>query len=1024
MPTPYEATNIGQIERRTQNRLIKLFKERLGYAYLGNWEENPANSNVEEQYLITYLKKVGYSDILIRKAIHELKQATINANDDLYANNKKVYNMLRFGISVKEDVSTNFQTVHLIDWKNVENNHFGIAEEVTVYGQREKRPDLVLYINGIALGVIELKRGIKDVTEGIRQNLNNQRVDFIQPFFNTLQLIMAGNDSQGLRYGTIETPEKKYLTWKESTFKDEDLYLLDRHILQICNKQRFLEIINDFTLFDAGIKKLARPHQYFGIIAAQEQVKRKEGGIIWHSQGSGKSIVMVLLAKWILENNAQARIAIVTDRDELDKQIERVFKDGGEDISRTTSGRDLLNKLEQPLPRILCSLIHKFGREEENEFVDNIETAPINPFGEIYIFVDECHRTQSGKLHKAMKKQLPNAVFIGFTGTPLLKSDSSTSLEVFGKYIHTYKFNEAVQDHVVLDLVYEARDIDQYLSSPERVDAWFETKTRGLNDFQKSELKRKWGTMQRLLSSKKRMDKIVTEIVFDFNVKPRLNDGTGNAILVASSIFEACNYYDLLQFTELKGKVGLITSYQPSTAHIVTEETGANTESDIQEMYNIYTKMLGDRSTEQYEDWAKEKFIKEPARMKLLIVRDKLLTGFDAPSCTYLYIDKSMKDHGLFQAICRVNRLDGEDKQFGYIVDYKDLFNRLVNDEGSGAMQVYTSELDYDEFKKEDCDILLKSRLEKGKEKLDQAIEEMEYLIEPVQPPKSDFEYIRYFCGNPESETDLKDTEIRRTAMYRAVVAVIRAYAAIKSDFEEIYSTNEIVLIEKRVISYLNLRELIRRASNEVIDLKAYEADMRHLINTYIQAEDSVVISHFGNMPLLEIITNSGMETALDEIGRNRSQQSIAETIENNVRSKIIKDHIIDPAYFDNISILLNELIDLRRTGAIQYEAYLQQIADLARWVTIKKRDNMPESIKTPAQSALYNNLGKNEKLAIDIDEAVKVAKKDKFRGDPIKEKEIKAAVYKIFESCGFEKNLAVAETERIFTTISAQNEY
>jgi type I restriction enzyme R subunit len=1011
-------STIGQIERTTQNRIIALFTKRLGFKYLGNWEDNPANSNVEEVYLKPFLKSSNYNDTLIRKAIYELKQAANSITDDLYTNNQKVYQMLRYGVSVKEDVGVNYQTVQFINWKNFEANHFGIAEEVTVFGQREKRPDLVLYVNGIALGIIELKRGIKDVTEGIRQNLNNQRPEFIRPFFNTIQLVMAGNDSQGLRYGTTSTSEKMFLTWKEEFKNDEDLFPLDKHLLQLCNKQRLLEVIYDYILFDAGIKKLCRPHQFFGIKAAQKHVHSREGGIIWHSQGSGKSIVMVLLAKWILENNPQARVVILTDRDELDKQIENVFQQAGELIKRSSSGRDLIDKLEQPLPRIICSLIHKFGRAKDEEFITEIQQKQIQPFGELFVFVDECHRTQSGKLHKAMKKQLPNAVFIGFTGTPLLKTDSLTSLEVFGKYIHTYKFNEAVADNVVLDLVYEARDIDQNLSSPEKVDKWFETKTKGLNDFQRSELKKKWGTMQRVLSSKNRMSKIVNDILFDFSVKPRLNEEKGNAILVASSIYEASRYYELFQTTELKGKVGLITSYQPNTQDITTEETGANTETEKQTLYETYIKMLGGKTTEAYEDWAKNKFIKEPANMKVLIVRDKLLTGFDAPSCTYLYIDKNMQDHGLFQAICRVNRLDGDGKQFGYIIDYKDLFKKLVNEDGTGAIQVYTSELDFDEFKKEDCDILLKNRLEKGRERLDQSIEEIDYLLEPVPLPKDDLSYIRYFCGDPEKESDLKERELRRTALYKCVVAVIRSYSSIKADFEEIYTEKEIQVIETKVKSYLNLREIIRRTSNEVIDLKAYEADMRHLIDTYIQASDSEMISQFNEKPMLWIIHNAGIEAAIESLPASirNNKQAVAETIENNVRSNIIRDHLIDPAYFEEMSTLLNTLIQKRKAEAIAYEAYLNEIALLANRIDGRNREDLPAGIRTPAQTALFNNLGKNEGLALEIDEAVKRTRMDGFRGDEVKERLMKKELFQILQN--------KEEVEFIFEIIKAQAEY
>ena len=385
-------------------------------------------------------------------------------------------------------------------------------------------------------------------------------------------------------------------------------------------------------------------------------------------------------------------------------------------------------------------------------FVKELEGQPSQTVGEVFVFVDECHRTQSGTLHRVMKAIMPNAVFIGFTGTPLLTKDRKTSLEVFGNYIHTYKFSEGVEDGVVLDLIYEARDIEQRLGSEDKIDAWFDAKTKALNDWQKDELKKQWGTMQNVLSSKSRMDKVVSDIVFDFSVKPRLSNARGNAILVASSIFEACKYFELFQKTPLKDKCAVITSYNPIAGHVTLEEIGANTETDKQFIYNTYTKLLEGveakpdmNPTETYEERAKELFTKEPANMKLLVVVDKLLTGFDAPPCTYLYIDKSMQDHGLFQAICRTNRLDGEDKDFGYIVDYKDLFKKVEN-----AIAVYTSELDHSAGGSEP-EILLQDRLKKGKERLDNVLEALALLCEPVDPPKGELEHIHYFCGNTET---------------------------------------------------------------------------------------------------------------------------------------------------------------------------------------------------------------------------------------------------------------------------------
>lgn len=1015
--------NIGQIERKTQNRIIKLFKEQLGYTYYGNWEEREKNSNIEESYLGNYLLKQGYSLTVFSKAIYELKQVADSFSDDLYVKNKKIYAMLRYGIKIKEDVGTNHITVHLIDWKNWENNDFAIAEEVTIKGNREKRPDIVIYVNGIALGVLELKRGSVEISEGIRQNITNQQDSFIQPFFATVQFVMAGSDTQGLKYGTIGTKEKYFLNWKEDELDNSELKV-DKYLKKICNKERFLDIIYNCILFDAGVKKLPRPHQYFGLKASQERIKKKEGGIIWHTQGSGKSIMMVMLAKWILENNANARVIILTDRTELDKQIERVFNDAGEPIKRTGSGKELLQQLTQPLPRLLCSLVHKFGKKSEDNFEDfikELEENPVQTIGELYVFVDECHRTQSGKLHLVMKTMLQNAIFIGFTGTPLLKQDKKTTLEVFGSYIHTYKFNEAVDDQVVKDLVYEGRDIDQKLSSPAKVDAWFEAKTRGLNDFQKSELKKKWGTMQNVLSSKSRMEKVVSDILFDFSTKTRLSNEKGNALLVASSIYEACKYFELFNRTELKGKCAVITSYNPATRDINTEDTGANTETDKEYIFKIYSDLLdkvgangNQTKTETYEDNAKTKFREEPANMKLLIVVSKLLTGFDAPPCTYLYIDKFMQDHTLFQAICRVNRLDTDDKTFGHIVDYKNLFDSV-----SDAINVYTSELDTDTFTKEDCEVLLKDRLKMGRERLDNALEELEMICEPVAPPKGQLEYFHYFCGNSEIETDLKEREAQRTALYKATVALIRAYANISADMVEVgYNEKEINHIEKRLDFYLKLREEIRIHSGETLDLKAYEADMRHLIDNYIQAEESVVVSPFGDIPLLDLIVNSGISDAIGTLpqGIKSNQQAVAETIENNVRQKIIRDHLIDPAFFEEMSTLLTAIIHERKNQALSYSDYLTKIAELAKKVNEGKKDNVPEILTTQSQRALYNNLSNDVSLAMACDEAVRYSKQDNFRGDLVKERNIKKALYNVLND--------EVEVERIFQIIVNQKEY
>ena len=558
-------------------------------------------------------------------------------------------------------------------------------------------------------------------------------------------------------------------------------------------------------------------------------------------------------ARWLLEQLPRARVAIITDRDELDTQIEGVFGEAGETIYRAGSGRDLIAQLGQAKPRLLCSLIHKFGRRDVDDFdafIQDLTRQPSPTVGEIFVFVDECHRTHSGKLHRVMKAMMPQAVFIGFTGTPLLKQDAKTSLEVFGRYIHTYKFSEAVAAGVVLDLIYEARDIDQRLGAPDKIDAWFAVKTQGLNDWQQVELKRQWGTLQKVLGSRSRMERVVADIVFDFSTKPRLSSERGNALLVAASIHEACRYYTLFQQTPLKGKCAIVTSYNPLARDVTQEETGANTETDKQFIHNTYSALLKDiapdaglTKTATYESRAKRQFVKYPATMKLLVVVDKLLTGFDAPPCTYLYLDKTMQDHGLFQAICRTNRLDGEDKDFGYIVDYKDLFRKLEN-----AIAVYTSELDHTAGGA-DPEVLLQDRLKKGRECLDSALEVLALLCEPVAPPQGALEHIHYFCGNTEVPTDLQERELRRAALYQGTVALVRAYANLADDLVGAgYSATAISRIKQQTNDYLALRDIIRNASGETLDLKPYEADMRHLIDTYIQADEPRPISAFGNL--------------------------------------------------------------------------------------------------------------------------------------------------------------------------------
>jgi len=1016
-------STVGQIERATQQRVVKLFRETLGYDYLGNWSDRVGTRNIDDALARQFLKKQGYDDALITKALHQLNKVAGDQTKSLYDCNKAVYELLRYGVKVKADIGENTQTVWLIDWKNPLNNHFGIAEEVTVKGAdakaNTKRPDVVLYVNGIALGVLELKRSPVSVSEGIRQNLDNQKKIFIQPFFTTMQLLMAGNDTEGVRYGTVETKEKYYLTWKQDSSIEN---LLDRHLTQLCDKTHFLENIHDFIVFDAGVKKLCRHNQYFGVKAAQDHVRRREGGIIWHTQGSGKSLTMVWLAKWLRENVKDARVVVITDRTELDQQIETVFKGVDEDIYRTQSGADLISKLNATTPWLIASLIHKFvGKEDDEqvgdiaEFIEEMKRnlpADFKARGDIYVFVDECHRTQSGELHKAMKAILPNALFIGFTGTPLLKADKQKSIEIFGKYIHTYKFDEAVRDKVVLDLRYEARDIDQSITSPAKIDQWFDSKTRGLNDVALAQLKKKWGSMQKVLSSKSRLEKIVADILMDMETKDRLQSGRGNAMLVTSSIYEACKCYELFEQSELAGKCAIVTSYAPSPSDIKGEETGEGLTERLRK-YEIYNRMLGDQAAEDFEKAVKKKFIEQPGQMKLLIVVDKLLTGFDAPSATYLYIDKQMRDHGLFQAICRVNRLDGDDKEYGYIVDYKDLFKSLgtaIHDYTSGAL---------DGYDKEDVAGLLVDRLQMARERLEEAREAIKALCEPVESPKDTAAYLRYFCATDTADKNqLKDNESKRVTLYKLTVSLIRAYADIAGEMTEAgYNAAQTEKIKQEVDHYEKVRSEVKMASGDYIDMKMFEPAMRHLIDTYIRAEESEKISAFDDMSLVQMIVERGVD-ALKELPKGicDSQEAVAETIENNLRRVIIDEQPINPKYYEKMSELLDSLIIQRREKALEYEQYLSELFTLADKVQKPGGTDYPQSLNTGATRALYDNLGKDEDLALAVDYAVLSSKKDGWRGHKVKEKEVRYAIKRVLN----DEKLA----DDVFELVKNQSDY
>ena len=1046
-------------ERVVQDTLIERITSNLSNVrYIGKLNEE-YHTNLRTATLTKFIKDAGYTSRDAEAAIRDLEHAIAGCTgwSNLSEASAEVYSLLRYGTDVKQQGAVS-KRIHFIDWNNPFNNIYELAEEVKVQtmgcGHDSRRPDLVLYVNGIALVVIELKKASVSVNEGMRQNYRNQQDGNIPRFFTTIQLAMAGNQSEGLWYGTTCTSEKFYLRWKEptgsladgikqpGTFMDEpnELY---RSVLQMIEPTRLLEFIHDLVIYDGGVKKLARPNQYFALKAAQPRLLAGESGIIWHSQGSGKSLLMVWLTQWILENIPTSRVVIITDRDELDKQITSGLRQSGIFASNQSdkyyhaeSGNDLLNKLNSEEPKLITTLAHKFAprgsRPEDTpayklsakrdmtsamqDLAENLDRdfPGFKAKGKCFVFVDECHRTQGGIMHAAMRKIMGDDVMlIGFTGTPLLKGSEkrATSASKFGSYIHTYLFEEAVKDGVVLDLKYEARDVEQFITDKNAIDALFENSTRRLTSIAKEAIKGRWATMQALYSSRNRMERIAAGILCDMELKPALSQGWGNAMLVCDSIYEAYQYWDIFNKSELKGKCAVISSYEPNDPTLANGFTGAKlTEEELK--YKLAKEMMeGHASPKAFEEWAKRKFINEPGQMKLLIVCDKLLTGFDAPAATYIYLDRKVVDHTLFQAICRVNRVNGKNKLFGYVVDYRQLFKFIesaINDFSTVGAEGEPN--DDDKFDPADIQKLLKQRLEGLKQSLEDALEAVEMQTDEVMQPKELDDYFEYYCYpssviDYDQQTDyLEKNAKKRQYLYDAINKLVRVYAELASDIDKVYSDSEVDSIFAKVRDYDDIRRALLLRSGDSVDFKIYDAEMRSLIDRYVMAGSVADIDDLDEFSFLEYIANAIADEETQEPKKRKGGRSDAETMINNTRRYVCRRRNSNPSEYKRLSARLERLIKDLEQQRIDYAEFLRKVKEINEELQGRGLTGDP-ILHNLAYRALYDNLGSDLELTKKIIEVIDVNKTVGFRTVPGFARRLKNAIAQALKDTEYDPN-------------------
>lgn len=946
--------------------------QNLGYTYLTPEEvlkerQDKLSNVILEDILEQQLLKINniqfkgkiypFSPASIRGSIDAIKNVPMF--DGLVTTNSKIYDLLTLGKSFEESIGNDRKsfTINYIDWNNIENNVFHVAEEFEVNrtsSDKKYRPDIVLFVNGIPLCIIECKRpDIKEPLEEAKsQHLRNQQEDGIPHLYKYSQILLALTSNK-VQYATTGTPRKFWATWKEQKLKETDLQELvnkplsdeqkdklfadrfkyvrkyfdnieaegrlvteqDKLLYSLCQPQRLLELMYKYIVYDAGIKKIARYQQYFAIQDTLERIKiirneRRQGGVIWHTQGSGKSLTMVMLAKAIsLEPEiVNPKVIIVTDRIDLDKQISDTFKSCGKVVKKATSGEDLGNIIADNKETIITTVINKFQAAlRKKKVIDNSKN--------VFVLVDESHRSQYGSANALMQKVFPNACYIGFTGTPLMKKEKSTAVK-FGGIIGTpYTINQAVEDEAVLPLYYESRLAVQNVTQ-NSIDKYFDIISRDLTDKQKADLKKKFSTRRILNEAEQKIANVALDISQHFEHKYK---GTGfKGQLTAPSKAIALKYKKYLD------ELGMVTSEVVISAPDTREGNDDIYEENSSEVNQFWKRMMDRFGNEsEYNAQIINQFKNAP-EPELLIVVDKLLTGFDAPKNSVLYIARSLKEHGLLQAIARVNRL-AEGKDYGEIIDYYGLLTEL--DE---ALLTYSNIGDFDE---EDIQDALISAQEKIK-KLPQLHSDLWEIFNGIN--KYDVEayeqHLKY--------EDDRDKFYDKLSQYSKVLQL----ALGNFKFLEETPEKKIVTYKNDLKFFLNLRVSLKSRYAESIDRKEYEAKIQKLIDTYVTSDEIIQVT--------EPVDIFDTEKFKAEVEKKVSTRSKADTIAYRISRTISEKWDDDPIFYKKLSELLKEAI-AKYSKQIMDEAerlkndnaYLNRVTEILTMARTRTGDDIPISI-------------------------------------------------------------------------------